>query len=360
MRKQLPKIIIILLIVVGAVLLSIHYIFFGPAPKSKAAGETIWYIFDPASVNQTVPGDFTTSVKIKPSVDMTIRGYQFDIIFDNNSDKKIQFKSIQYNLGTVSAGLGDDDSKASVINRNGKIKVAGEIQSATGQLISSTENTAVVTITFSANPSQLTSINTGLTDAQFFWIKPDYSLFGILSAGTASFHINPVEPTMTPTPTSGPTSTPVPGEPTSTPVPPTATLVPPTVTPIPPTETPIPPTATPAPGCDCDASSNCTSVCPVNQAANQFSDVTYANPIKCSRETSIVGPTPDAAGEVAYCQRPYRVKGDANGDGVVDQNDYAIYLRAVLGAPIASSANPDFNGDGTVSPTDLAIWKHTR
>lgn len=133
----------------------------------------------------------------------------------------------------------------------------------------------------------------------------------------------------------------------------------PTATPIPPTATPIPPTVTDVPGCGC-SSNLCTDVCPVNQTANKFSDITYINPIKCSREVSIAGPTPNAGNQGAYCQRPLRPKGDADGNGVVDQNDYAIYLRAVLGAQIAAAANPDFNGDGLVSPDDLAIWKHAR
>jgi len=131
MRKDLPKIAVIFLITVGIVVWGLNFIFLGKAPKSKAAGETISYIFDPASVNQT-SGNFVTSVKIKPSIDMTIRGYQFEITFDKS---KIQFNSILYKTGAVSAGLGDDDSKTAAINEGGKIKVVGEIQSTTGQVI---------------------------------------------------------------------------------------------------------------------------------------------------------------------------------------------------------------------------------
>ncbi|MFH0864525.1 MAG: dockerin type I domain-containing protein, partial [Candidatus Gottesmanbacteria bacterium] len=131
----------------------------------------------------------------------------------------------------------------------------------------------------------------------------------------------------------------------------------PTVT-VDPSGTPIP-TETGTPGCGC-SSDLCTDVCPVNQLANQFSDVSYTNPMKCSREASIVGPTPSADNKGTYCQHSLRPKGDADGNGVVDQNDYAVYLRAVLGAPIAALANPDFNGDGVVSPADLLIWTHAR
>ncbi|MFH0979870.1 MAG: dockerin type I domain-containing protein [Candidatus Roizmanbacteria bacterium] len=202
MKKELPKIIIIFLIVIGLVIWAWNYIFLGSAPKSKAAGEKINYIFVPASITKS-SGDFTTSVKIKPSIDMTIRGYQFNITFDKT---KILFKSIEYKLGAVSVGIGDDNSKKTVINQNGKIKVVGEIQSATGKPILKTENTEVVTITFTASSSQSSSIITGLTDAKIFMIKTDYSLFDVPSAGQAKFSVNgggTGTGTPTPTPTGG-------------------------------------------------------------------------------------------------------------------------------------------------------------
>ncbi len=200
MRKELPKIIIIFLITIGLVLWGLNFIFLGKAPKSKATGETISFVFDPALVNQA-SGDFVTSVKVKPSVDMTIRGYQFEINFDKT---KIQFKSIQYKTGAVSAGMGDDDSKAAVINQNGKIKVVGEIQSATGLPILTSQNTEMVAITFTANSALSSSITTGAADAKFFMIKTDYSLFDVPSAGQASFSVNGGGPTLTPTPTCSP------------------------------------------------------------------------------------------------------------------------------------------------------------
>lgn len=205
MRKHIPKIVIIFLILVGVVAWGIRYIYFGSAQRSKASGETVSFIFDPASVNQA-SGDFSVSVKIKPSIDMTIRGYQFGINFDKS---KIQFKNIQYKTGVVSNGMGDDDSKTSVINQNGKIRVVGEIQAATGQLIYANQNTEVVTVSFTANSSQSSLITTGNTDAKFFMIKADYTLEEKPSAGLASFSINASEPTLTPTPTGD--STPTPG-----------------------------------------------------------------------------------------------------------------------------------------------------
>lgn len=198
MRKELPKIIIIFLITIGLVLWGLNFIFLGKAPKSKAAGETITFVFDPTSVNQS-SGDFTTSVKIKPSADITIRGYQFNINFDKS---KTQFKGIQYKTGAVSAGIGDEDSKATTINQNGVIKVVGEIQSVTGQPILTSQNTEIVVVTFTAISSQSSSITTGAADAKFFMIKTDYSLFDVPSAGQVNFSVNGGGgPTLTPAPT---------------------------------------------------------------------------------------------------------------------------------------------------------------
>lgn len=208
MRKELPKIITIFLITVGVVLLGLNFVFFGPV-KSKAGGETVNFVFDPPAITQS-SGDFVTSVKIKPSVDMTIRGYQFNITFDKS---KVQFKSIVYKTGSVSAGVGDDNSKISTINQNGVIKVVGEIQSSTGQVIPAAQNTEIVAVTFTANSSLSSAITTGATDAGFFMIKSDFSLLTVPSAGQASFSVNTVGPTLTSAPTvtpGGPTLTPTP------------------------------------------------------------------------------------------------------------------------------------------------------
>ena len=209
MRKELPKIVTIFLITIGLVLFGLNFIFFGPAPKSKASGETVSFVFDPTSVNQS-SGDFTTSVKIKPSVDMTIRGYQFNISFDKS---KLQFKSIIYKTGAVSTGVGDDNSKITTINQNGVVKVVGEIQTATGQVVPAAQNTEIVAVTFTANSSLSSVITTGATDAKFFMIKSDYSLQDVPSSGQANFSVNSVAPTLTSVPTitsGGPTLTPTP------------------------------------------------------------------------------------------------------------------------------------------------------
>lgn len=201
MKKELPRIIVFFLIVVGLVFWTLNYLFLGSAPKSKAAGEKVTYTFSPASARKD-SGDFTTTIRIKPSVNMTVRGYQFNITFDKS---KVLFKSIQYKLGTVSAGVGDDNSKKTAINQNGKIGVVGEVQAATGQVISASQNTDVVTIVFTANSSQPSSVVTGLTDAKVYMIRTDLTLFDVPSAAQVKFSLNGATGTNTPTPTKIPT-----------------------------------------------------------------------------------------------------------------------------------------------------------
>jgi len=62
MKKELPKIITIFLVTVGIVLWGLNFIFFGPAPKSKAAGETMNLSFDPSTKTVAVNVDFTLSI----------------------------------------------------------------------------------------------------------------------------------------------------------------------------------------------------------------------------------------------------------------------------------------------------------
>jgi len=47
--------------------------------------------------------------------------------------------------------------------------------------------------------------------------------------------------------------------------------------------------------------------------------------------------------------------GDANGDGVVDKNDYAIWLSHYLQS-VSGRSNGDFNNDATVNGADYYIW----
>ncbi|KKS44943.1 MAG: hypothetical protein UV09_C0052G0001, partial [Candidatus Gottesmanbacteria bacterium GW2011_GWA2_42_18] len=116
-----------------------------------------------------------------------------------------------------------------------------------------------------------------------------------------------------------------------------------------PTATPIP-TATPVPGCLCNTDGSCASVCAFDKFA---APITYANPIKCSLSDSLF-PTPPSD-KNSWCQRNMRTKGDADGNGTINNMDYFYYISAVVGGKIPVTVNPDFDGDGAVSNLDREI-----
>jgi hypothetical protein len=110
---------------------------------------------------------------------------------------------------------------------------------------------------------------------------------------------------------------------------------------------------TPTPNVNCKCTSNiCTSSC----LTDYFSDVTYTKPPKCGIITSIYQSTPTVDDQLNWCKYYLRVKGDANGDGIINTMDY-FYFTAVktAGAKIPASINVDFNGDGNIGIDDRAV-----
>ncbi|QQG44210.1 MAG: hypothetical protein HYW86_05120 [Candidatus Roizmanbacteria bacterium] len=161
-------------------------------------------------------------------------------------------------------------------------------------------------------------------------------------------------PTPTPSSTSTPTSTP------------TATATPsPTPTPTPtsmptPTRTPTPtatatPSPTPNPSCGCNSPSltegTCTSAC----LFDKYSDVNYSNPIKCVLSVSMFNSTPTNEQKTGWCRSSLRTRGDADGNGRVNDLDYFYYVSVVNGGKIPQTVNVDFNGDGEVGVNDRSV-----
>ncbi len=132
-------------------------------PKSKASGETIDVIYDPTSTTVEANKDFTVSIKIKPSVDVSLRGYYFKIPFDKT---KINLKNIEYKVGVASADLGQTNSNLTTINQNGILELFGEVQNSTGQVIAvSVTGSELVKLTFTAVSVTGTSFQ---ADAKFY------------------------------------------------------------------------------------------------------------------------------------------------------------------------------------------------
>lgn len=110
-------------------------------------------------------------------------------------------------------------------------------------------------------------------------------------------------------------------------------------------------TPTPNPSCACKSDKTCETSC----SFDKLTGVNYASSINCVPDPVMYVGVPAPSDLNSYCDRPKRTKGDANGDGVVDNTDYFYYVQAVNGGKIPPNVNPDFNGDGEVGTADRAI-----
>lgn len=295
-------------------------------------------------LNATVEpnANFTVNVAIKPSVNMNIRGYAFPMTFNKNH---LEVVNITYDVGRVLSGLGHSTRDIASINSTGIIKSIGEFTTSSGQIIAAgPSQTTLMSITFRAKTFMTTSINIDSSKSQIYMIDPskEFALTKLSPSSNATLTLLQGQPTSTPT---------------RTPTPPRST---PTRTPTPPTNVPtatVTPTGTQL-GCLCNNNA-CTSQCTFNKRTTLPSGVSYANPIGCNLSSALFNATPDANGKNAWCTRPSRTMGDADGNGVVDRIDYLYYVQAVNGGqiPFTSSVNvnPDFNGDGEVGVSDRAI-----
>ncbi len=179
--------------------------------RSKATGESITMSFNPPSATATVNQDFVEMIKIKPSVDLRLRGYLVEFNFPKES---LQLKKITYRMGVVSEGMGNTDANLVQINASGAIKLQGQIQSSTGEVMTSTSTYDLVELTFSALNTTAAKIDITPDKTKFFMINADYSLSPIPSAGAIQLNINgsipttsmTIAPTLPPgTPTVAPT-----------------------------------------------------------------------------------------------------------------------------------------------------------
>lgn len=114
----------------------------------------------------------------------------------------------------------------------------------------------------------------------------------------------------------------------------------------------IDPTPPINPACVCDTGDVCNPGCTFSLLPAPSS---YTSPIKCSLSATLFDSVPSADNKISWCRATNRTKGDANGDGKIENIDYYYYVAAVNGGKIPVSANPDFNGDGEVGTIDRAM-----
>jgi hypothetical protein len=208
MKKNLFKIATIFLITVGVVYFALNFIFFNQnGPSSKAGGETMELTYDPTSVAPAINTDFTVTLKIKPSVDISLRGYKIRLIFDKT---KLNVKKIEYKIGEVSNDLGDTDNTLNNVNQTGVLSIIGEIPTTTGHVLIAGAPTELVKLTFKALTSTGTSFSINNTDVNFFAFASDMVLFEVPLLSAAQFNVagggTLVSPTIT-QPATSPTVT---------------------------------------------------------------------------------------------------------------------------------------------------------
>mgnify|MGYP001565965491 CR=1 FL=1 len=117
------------------------------------------------------------------------------------------------------------------------------------------------------------------------------------------------------------------------------------------------PSPTNNPDCACKTNDNCTIECDFEKIASASSSYLY--PIKCGLAPSLFSVSPNENDKNGWCNRKARTRGDADGNGIVNNFDYYYYIAAVFGGKIPQNINPDFNGDGEVGRADLDIYKLT-
>ncbi|MBI5122669.1 hypothetical protein HZA75_02300 [Candidatus Roizmanbacteria bacterium] len=196
MKKELLKIVTVFFITVGVVLFGLNFIFNQNAPKSKATGETMNLSFSPATQTVAANADFTVSILAKPSINTILRGYKTKVNFDKS---KLSFKSIQYKVGVVSAGLGNTTTDVTAVNGNGFIDVIGEDTTATGYVSTAANGAELVNLTFTALSTTGTSVT--MSDSSFYSINADATLFDSWTVAAQNLDVNGSGPTLTPIPT---------------------------------------------------------------------------------------------------------------------------------------------------------------
>jgi hypothetical protein len=204
-----------------AIMLLVDYILFHTL-RSKAAIDAVTL--------KTVMSGTTMVIQAKASSAINIRGYSFDVSFPSS----ISVRTVSYNFGSVSIGLGDDTGSVSKVNSAHKMHIQGESTQSSGTPLS-TSYLDLATITFVGSGSFTVS-----TSGKFYKIDNGSVLVpvGITIDGGSS-----TTPTKTPTPK--PTITTGPGTPTSTPKPTNTTTPTKTPTPTSSDDTPTPTTGNP-------------------------------------------------------------------------------------------------------------------
>lgn len=188
MKKEYLKIATIFIVTVAIVFWTLNFIFFkGNAPKSKATSEMMALSFTPTATSMEVNHEKTVIIKVKPSANMTVVGYLFEITFDKT---KIEIKEVNYQAGSVSVNLGQDNGGLSIINSTGKLKIQGEINLPGGKILPVDSEENIVTLKFKLLKTGETNLAVDKNSVNFYRILSDMSLTEVPGNNNSVFIIN--------------------------------------------------------------------------------------------------------------------------------------------------------------------------
>ncbi len=187
MKKDWARLFVVFLITVGAVFWALNYLFLSgkTAPKSRASGETIEVSYDPAAPTVASGADVTVMVRMKPSANISLRGYTLKFKFDKNI---LQAKYIDYKLGVPSPDFADTSGTLTKVNESGTINIQGEIQNATGLVMNG--NAAVDLVRLVLTAKSATGTNLNASNANFFIVKSDGTIETNHISAVANLKIN--------------------------------------------------------------------------------------------------------------------------------------------------------------------------
>lgn len=179
MKKDLIKMLVVFVVAAGAVFWALNYLFLSgnTAQKSKASGETIEVSYDPATVTVASGADTTVMVKMKPSSQISLRGYSIKFKFDK---AVLKAKYIDYKIGVPSPEFGDTSATLASINENGVINIQGEIQNSTGLIMNGNSTVDLVRLVFTATTAAGTNLDG--SNANFYIVESD----GVISTSTTA------------------------------------------------------------------------------------------------------------------------------------------------------------------------------
>lgn len=142
---------------------------------SKAAGEPLSVSFFPPGAHVMAGEDVTVHVHAKAAQSLIIRGYNVELSFDPS---KVRFKNIEYYIGAISTGMGQTNNDAAVINRDGRIRLTGESNTAAGFVLSQgyETNIAAVTFTVITNETNYVRYIKNARSPKYFAMNADFSL----------------------------------------------------------------------------------------------------------------------------------------------------------------------------------------